>query len=343
MLRAGTAVRQGPLPPIHSWILPGLVVVLAVGAIAWWSVPALTPQTFVAPPVLSQNRMIELKASRVFTSRIVGLDVRGSTGGIDVRLVGAYMDAQQIVLFLRTDPPARTLAARTNLRDQFGRSYRIRGQFADLSTGESIVYFAAPGFPLLQTGARFTLEATELERRGLERVPASLSLSAIVVANDPTLGAYLLDVAINYAVLAVAAGLFLILALAGARLFWMRATTRRAFLGGLSSALLFVVVALPTYVAIAFLIRHDPIGPGGLERQTNAFLEAVEIAFFYGLQVAAVALGLLRTNRIAHVPAGRLGLATGAAVLSFLGLIQPLAEFANACYLGAGFLLHPSC
>jgi len=343
MLRAGTATRQGPFPPIHPWILPGLVVVLALGAIAWWSVPALTPQAFVAPPALSQNRMIELKANRVFTSRIVGLDVRGSTGGTDVRLVGAYMDAEQIVLFLRTDPPARTLAARTNLRDQFGRSYRIRSQFADLYTGESIVYFAAPGFPLLQTGARFTLEATELERSGLQRVPASLSLSATVVANDPTLGAYLLDVAINYAVLAVAAGLFLILALAAAWLFRVRPATRRAFLGGLSGALLFVVVALPTYVAIAFLIRHDPIGPGGLERQTSAFLAAVEMTVFYGLQVAAVALGLLRANRIAHVRAGRLGLATGAAVLSFLLLIQPLAEFANACYIGAGFLLHPSC
>jgi hypothetical protein len=343
MLRAGTAARQGPLPPLNSGILPGLVVAVALAAIAWWSVPALTPQTFVAPPVLSQNRMLELKASHVSTSRIVGLDISASTGGSQVRLVGGYMDDEQIVLFMRMDPPARTVSARTNLRDQFGRSYRIRGQFADLSTGESILYFAAPGFPLLQTGARFTLESSELERSGLERVPASLSLNAIVLANDPTVGAYLLDMAIDYVVLAVAAAVYWLLTFAGARLFRVTAPTRKAFLGGLSSALLFILLALPTYVAIASLLRHDPIGPGGLERQPNAYLGTVELIVFYAIQVGAVAFGAVRTNRIAEMRGRRLGLATGAAVIAFLVLIQPLAEFANACYIGAGFLLHPSC
>jgi hypothetical protein len=342
-LRAGTTASPGPLRPLSSLILPGLVVALAFAAIAWWSIPALTPQTFVAPPVLSQNRMLELKASRVHMSRIVGLDITASTGGTQVRLVGGYMDAEQIVLFMRMDPPARTVSARTNLRDQFGRSYRIRGQFADLSTGESILYFTAPGFPLLQTGARFTLESSELERTGPQRVPASLSLSAIVLLNDPSVGAYLLDMAINYLVLAVASGAYLIVMLAGALLFRVAAPVRKAFVGGLSSALLVLLVTLPTSVAIASLIRHDPIGPGGFERQRNEYLAAVEAIVFYAIQVGAVAFGVMRTNRIARMRAGRLGFATGVAVLLFLALIQPLAEFANACYVGTGFLLHPSC
>jgi hypothetical protein len=332
-----------PLRPLNTRILLGFLVALGLGLFVWWSVPALTPQTFVAPPVLSQSRVLELKASRVFTSRIVGLDVRASSGGTQVRLVGGYMDAEQIVLFLRMEPPARTVPASTNLRDQFGRSYRVRSQFADIATGDSILYFAAPGFPLVQSGARLTLEASELERNGVERLPASLTLTAIVLANDPTLGAYLLDVAINYLVLAVAAGVYLLLTIAGVRLFRVRAISRQAFLGGVSAALLFIVVMLPTYVAIAFLLRHDPIGPGGLERQPNTYVLGAHVVFFYAIQLAAVAFGVLRTNRIARIRTRGLGLATGTAVFAFLVLIQPLAEFANACYIGTGFLLRPSC
>ena len=118
-----SAVSAAPhLPsPFNVRIVLAVLVAIAFAGIAWWTIPALSPQTFVVPPALSQNRQIELKANRVFSSRIVGLDVRASTGGTQVRLVGGYMDAEQIVLFLRLDPPARSLPATTNLRDQFGR------------------------------------------------------------------------------------------------------------------------------------------------------------------------------------------------------------------------------
>lgn len=192
-MTSAVSAAPRPLRPFNVRILAALLVALAFGVVVWWSIPALSPQTFVAPPVLSQSRQIELKANRVFTSRIVGLDVRASTGGTQVRLVGGYMDAEQIVLFLRTEPPARLPAA--SLRDQFGRSHALRAQVADLATGESVLYFSAPGFPLLQTGARLTLEASELERAGSQRVPAALSLTAIVLVNDPSVGAYVLDMA----------------------------------------------------------------------------------------------------------------------------------------------------
>jgi hypothetical protein len=332
-----------PIRPFDGRVVLALLVVLASIAVAWWSIPALTPQTFVAPPVLSQNRLIELKANRVFTGRIVGLDVRGSTAGTDVRLVGGYMDAQQIVLFLRMDPPARTPAASTTLRDQFGRSYALSGQVADLATGESILYFSAPAFPLVQAGARLTLEASALERTPSERTPASLSLTATVIASDPSVGAYVRDMAINYLALALAAAVYFALTVAAIRFLRVTAATRRAYLAGLSSALLFIVIVLPTYVAIAGLLRHDPVGPGGLLRQPDAFVVAAEVIIFYGIQIAAVAIGMLRANRVAHVRASPPRAVTGAAVVAFLVLIQPLAEFANACYIGWGFLLRMSC
>ena len=342
-MTSAVAPRPRPLRPYDVRIAFAFLVALALVVITWWSVPALSPQTFVAPPALSQNRLIELKANQVFSSRIVGLDVRASTGGTQVRLAGGYMDAEQIVLFLRTEPPARLLPPTTNLRDQFGRSYAIHAQVADLASGESVLYFSAPGFPLLQTGARLTLEASELERAGFERVPALLSLTATVLANDPSLGAYVRDMAINYLVLGLAAAVYLALTIAGFRLFRAASSRRRAYLAGVSSALLFIVIVLPTYVAVAALLRHDPIGPGGLNRPPDALLATAEAIVFYAVQAAAIVIGVMRTKRVAHMRGGRLGQATGAAVIAFLVLIQPLAEAANACYIGSGFLLRMSC
>jgi hypothetical protein len=340
-----SAIAAAPRPrrPFSSRIVFTPLVAFAIAAMAWWTIPALSPQTFVVPPVLSQQRLIELKASRVFTSRIVGLDVRASTGDTEVRLVGAYMDAEQIVLFLRVEPPARPAPTTTTLRDQFGRSYALRGETSDLATGESVLYFPAPGFPLLQTGARLTLDVSALERAGLERVPATLSMTATVLANDPSLGAYVLDMAINYLVLALAAGAYVALTIAGLRLFRIAPSTRRALLSGLASALLFVVIALPTYVAVAGLLRHDPIGPGGLNRQPDAVIVATEVVVFYLVQAAAVVIGVMRTKRVAQPRDARSRVASGALVIAFLVLIQPLAEFANACYIGWGFLLRMSC
>jgi hypothetical protein len=339
-----TAVSAAPRPlrPLNARVLVVLLGAVASAVIAWWTIPALTPQPFVAAPALSENRLLELKGNRVFTNRIVGLDVRGSTGGTEVRLVGGYMDVEQIVLFLRMDPPARPLPASTSLRDQFGRAYWVRAQFADIRTGESILYLGAPEFPLLQTGARLTLEISELERNGLERVPASMSLSATVLADDATLGAYVIDMAINYLVLALAAGVYLALNLVGLRLVRVPPPTRRAYLIGVSSALLFIVIALPTYIAIGFLFRHDPVGVGGLQRQPDAYVPAA-VAVFYLIQLAALGIGVLRSTQLAQPRTAWVGVAGGAGVLAFLVLIQPLAEFANACYIGTGFLLRSSC
>lgn len=210
-----------------------------------------------------------------------------------------------------------------------------------MTTGGGILYFAARGFQLLQTGAGLTLVASELERTHVERTPASLSLTATLLANDPTLFAYLVDMGINYLALAIAAGVYLGLTIAGVRLLGVPSPTRRAYLAGVTSAVLFIVIALPTYVAIGFLFRHDPVGAGGLERRLDAYLPAAVLSF-YLIQLTSVTIGVLRSGRLA--PSRRwVGAASGAGVLAFLALIQPLAEFANACYIGTGFLLRASC
>lgn len=337
-----SAVSAPPWPrrPFGTRIVLTLLALVAIAGIAWWSIPALSPPAFSPAPALNENRLRELKANRVFTSRIVGLDVRRTSGDSQARLIGGYMDSEQIVFFMRLDPPARTLPASTGLRDQFGRSHAVRGQFADLATGESILYFHAPAFPLLQTGARFTLEVSELERMGAQRVPVSLSMTATVVANDPTVGAYLVDMAINYLVLAVVGGAYLSLTVAALRLLRVPTVLGRAYLRGVSSAVFFVVIALPTYIAIGTLFRHDPVGPGGLQRQLEAYLPAA-VATFYLLQFVAVVIGVVRSD-VARMRACT-AVASGVGVLSFLVLIQPLAEFANACYIGIGFLIRPSC
>jgi hypothetical protein len=103
------------------------------------------------------------------------------------------------------------------------------------------------------------------------------------------------------------------------------------------------VIALPTYVAVAGLLRHDPIGPGGLNRQPDAVIVATEVVVFYLVQAAAVVIGVMRTKRVAQPRDARSRVASGALVIAFLVLIQPLAEFANACYIGWGFLLRMSC
>jgi hypothetical protein len=67
------------------------------------------------------------------------------------------------------------------------------------------------------------------------------------------------------------------------------------------------------------------------------------VVVFYLIQFTAVMIGAERSERLSAVRRGRIWLASAAGVLLFLVLIQPLAEAANACYIGTGFLIHPSC
>jgi hypothetical protein len=162
------------------------------------------------------------------------------------------------------------------------------------------------------------------------------------VLADPTLGAYLLDMAINYLVLAAAAGVYFGLVIAGARINRAPARSRRSLLDGVGLALGFAVIALPTYVAVGMLFRHDPVGPGGLQRPPDSYVPAAQAAF-YAIQVMTILLGSVRSRQTGVVGGRRVALASAGLVIVFLVLVQPLAEFANACYIGTSFLLDSSC
>jgi phosphoglycerol transferase MdoB-like AlkP superfamily enzyme len=147
--------------------------------------------------------------------------------------------------------------------------------------------------------------------------------------------------AINYGVLALVSIAYLGVLFVVSRITWKAATTRRAFLASVTQGVLFACVALPTYVAVAALFRHEPFGIGGLQRSSEEYLPAAGLAFFSILALTAV-IAMVAAARRREGDGARIA-ATGAAVLLFLVLVLPLAEVANACYVGQGFVIKPSC
>ena len=349
-MTAATVFLRGPLRPRRRLGALLITGALSAFAAAWWAFPALAPPAYGPAPALSQPRLIEMKAAGVYTARIRGLDVSASSGDTTATLVGGYVDAERIALFLRFDPPARAAPARVTLRDQLGRVYHVTGAFADVDTGENILRFDGPGVPLAMAGLRLSLEIDEIERgRSLEPQPARLAISAVLVGHDEWNG-YALNMAINYAVLAVAGVVYVGLMVAA---LWLARGSRRpgtAFARGLAGGVAFAVLALPTYIAIAALFRHDPPWPGGLQRPVDDYVPASIVAFF-AIESVAVVVAVALASQATHSPdtdpgaSGRawVPLAAGLAVLGFLVVTLPLAEFANACYVGTGFILRPQC
>lgn len=168
---------------------------------------------------------------------------------------------------------------------------------------------------------------------------------AILLA-DETLAvwrSFLLNMAINYVALALAGLAYVGLITGAGRLLDPRrrwTPVRR----GVTVAGLFLVLALPTYVAVAALFRHDPIGPGGLQRLTADYVPIAH-AVFVLILVASGALAALRARQLAGAsPArGRIAALAAGVVLLFIVLIFPLAEFANACYIGVPVILQAQC
>jgi hypothetical protein len=319
-----------------------LVVALALAVGVWWSMPALTAgRGGGASLPLSPARLIELKSRDVGTARINRLDARAASAGYEARLVGGYMDARQMVLFAYVDPPARFSPEAITLRDQFGRTYHLTAETADIATGENVVYFDAPAFPILLTGARLRLDVAQLDRGPVVRTPVSLSLSAVVTARDEAWGGYVVNMAINYVALAVVSLAYLALLFAACVAARVGEATRSAFLARVLPAVAFTAVAVPTYIAVATLFRHNPVGAGGLQRPFEQYVPAAEVVFFTLLVIAALIAiaSAVRARAVSRLVAP----ATIAAVVAYLVAIFPLAEFANACYVGVGFILQPSC
>ena len=348
-MTAAAMSLRGPLRPRRRlrplFLAAGLV---ALAAAIWWAVPAAVPHAYGPAPDLSQPRLIELKAQRVPYARIRGLDASAMSGDVQATLFAGYVDPERIALFVRLDPPARPAPNAFTLKDQFGRSYRLTGAFADVDTGENILYFEGPGIARSMTGLRLTLAIDRIERsRTLEPRSTRLALDTVLVGQDEWNG-YALNMAINYVALAAAGIVYVGVTLAAIRIARGRRAAAVPFERGLIAGVGFAVLGLPTYIAVATLFRHDPVGPGGLQRPLNDYVPAAMLAFLVIEAAAVVIAATLASRAIRSVGTGASGhawipLAAGLAVLAFLVLTLPLAEFANACYVGTGFILRPQC
>lgn len=325
-------------PAIALVLLPLLL------AAVWWAVPMLMYSSFVPVPVLSEARLIELKANGVHTARIYGLDAKGRAGDVEVSVRAGYMDERQIVLFMILSPPARFTFSDPELRDQFGRVYHPRSSFADSATGEHIVTFEAPQPPLLMTGARLWLEATQIEREpGPQRTRVSLSLPLVLTAwMGQTLAPFLLDMAINYVGMVVAALAYLGLIHVAVRVLGRREAWA-PFTDGVTTGVLFLALALPTYILVAAAFRHVP-SFSGRERDLDTYVTYIGMTrvALVVVEIVGLLIAFVRARRRAPTLA-RASLASAAAILLFLALTLPLVEFASACYIGTGFLLRATC
>ena len=348
---AATMSLSGPLRPRRR-LRPLFLAagVIALGVAIWWAVPAVLPQAHGPAPAFSQPRLIELKAQRVHSARIRGLDASAMAGDVRATLFAGYIDPERIALFVRLDPPARPAPNSFTLKDQFGRMYRLTGAFADVDTGENILYFEGPGIPLSMTGLRLALDIDRIERgRALEPQSARLTLRTVLVGGDEWNG-YALNMAINYVVLATAGLVYVGGVLASLRVARGRRRPIVPFERGVVAGVALAVLGLPTYIAVATLFRHDPVGPGGLQRPLEEYVPGSMVAFFAIEAAAIVVAAALASHAARTTDAGprasgrvRIPLAAGLAVFGFLVLTLPLAEFANACYVGGGFILKPSC
>lgn len=340
----------GPLRPRLLRPLFFAAGLIALGVAIWWAVPALGAPAYGPAPALSQPRLIELKAQRVHSARVRGLDASAMSGDVRATLFAGYVDAERIALFVRLDPPARPAPSAFTLKDQFGRSYHLTGAFADVDTGENILYFEGPGIPLSITGLRLALDIDRIEQgRALEPRAARLALKTVLVGGDEWNG-YALNMAINYIALTAAGLVYVGVTLVAIRLAPGRRRLARPFARGLIGGVALAALGLPTYIAVATLFRHDPVGPGGLQRRLEEYVPGSMIAFF-AIEVAAIVVAAALASRAMRtMDAGtgasgrvRIPLTAGLAVLGFLVLTLPLAEFANACYVGTGFILRPQC
>jgi hypothetical protein len=85
--------------------------------------------------------------------------------GYTITLVAAYADATRTELILNS-APAASFGLGVNMSDQFGRTYTVSSSFTDLTTGDSRVELEPLGWPAQQTGARITVEITEVHPNG---------------------------------------------------------------------------------------------------------------------------------------------------------------------------------
>jgi hypothetical protein len=122
----------------------------------------------------------------------------------------------------------------------------------------------------------------------------------------------------------------------------------RAFLAASALVLAFFVLAFTLFEAAALYLRFDPHGTGterqGAERDDFVSLaKAGFVVLYVGVPLLAAGVGYGVARRLRSAQPWRVAAAVTIAVIAFLAVTYPFAEFENACNIGEGVVLEPSC
>jgi hypothetical protein len=148
-------------------------------------------------------------------------------------------------------------------------------------------------------------------------------------------------IAAGYLVLVSAAAA----AVAGVRSHW---TGARAFVLASALTLALFVVLFTLFEAAALYLRYDPHGTGterqGADREDFVSLAKTGFALLYvAVPLAGAGAGYAAARRLRSARPWPVAAAVTIAIVGFLALTFPFAEFENACNIGEGVVLEPSC
>jgi hypothetical protein len=153
-------LSRAPRPPSHRvrrFVAAGLATILLIGLVGYF-VPAA--DTVVASlPAGDLLREAGLVGAR---DRITWVGSADTSSGIRLQLVGAYADSTRTVFLVHSDPPVWPNFSDAELTDQFGRHYHSHSSMSNALTGNAVAEFEGLAWPDATTGARITLNITEV-------------------------------------------------------------------------------------------------------------------------------------------------------------------------------------
>ena len=179
-----TARVLGPRPPSHArrWPRVALSVVAALVLMALVAYFAPSASTVVARVPLAGDAL----GAR---DRVTFVGDSATSNGYTITLVAAYADATRTVLNLHISPAA-WLLVELSMTDQFGRTYTPNGSVTNYQAGESTVEFGQLGWPDSLTGARITIDISQIEAgiedTDLQPIKGSWTLHANVGVDEGT-------------------------------------------------------------------------------------------------------------------------------------------------------------
>lgn len=168
----------------------------------------------------------------------------------------------------------------------------------------------------------------------------------------PSFGEYLLEQEF-LELLALSAGIaagYLAFLSTGAAVASLRSRSdgTNAFVLASALTLALFVVCFTLFEAAALYFRYDPRGTGterhGVDREHFVSLANAGFALLYFvIPLVGAAAGYVVARRLRSARPGRVAAAVSIAIVAFLVLTLPLAEFENACNIGEPIVLQSSC